>query len=187
MDETARTWGAPQDIVGSYSLTSVSCPSDNDCTAAGSSGYGGQALAVSESAGTWGTAEDLPGSLNTDAGLNSISCASAGNCSAGGYYDAQPYGPLPGEGYPLVAKTTDETWAPVQDLDGSFNNVGNIDVDAVASISCSSAGNCSAGGYYGAFGGAEHAFVVSESAGTWGPVVEIAQSLDKSGSEIASI
>jgi len=187
MDQTAGAWAAPQDIVASASLSSVSCPSDGDCTAAGSSGYGGQALAVSESAGTWGTAGVLPGPLNTDAGLTSISCSSAGNCSTGGYYDAQPHGPLPGEGYPLVADETGGTWGPVQDLNGSFNNVAGDDVDAVSSVSCSSVGNCSAGGYYGTFDGAEHAFVVSEAAGTWEPVVEVAQSLDKSGSEIASI
>ena len=123
MDETAGAWGAPQEIVGSVSLSSVSCPSDGDCTAAGSSGYGGQALAVSESGGTWGTAEVLPGPLNTDAGLTSISCSSPGKCSAGGYYDAQPDGPLPGEGYPLVAEETGGTWGSVQDLNGSFNDV----------------------------------------------------------------
>jgi hypothetical protein len=187
MDETAGAWGAPQSIVGSASLSSVSCPSDGDCTAAGSSGYGGQALAVSESGGTWGTAEVLPGPLNTDAGLTSISCSSAGKCSAGGYYDAQPDGPLPGEGYPLVAEETGGTWGSVQDLNGSFNDVADDDVDAVSSVSCSSAGNCSAGGYYGTFDGASHAFVVSESDGTWGQVVETAQSLDKNGSAITSI
>lgn len=187
MDQTAGAWGAPQDIVASASLSSVSCSSDGDCTAAGSSGYGGQALAVSESAGTWGTAEVLPGPLNTDAGLTSISCSSAGNCSTGGYYDAQPDGPLPDEGYPLVADETGGTWGPVKDLNGSFNDVADDDVDAVSSVSCSSAGNCSAGGYYGTYAGDTHAFVVSESDGTWGQVVEVAQSLDESGSEIASI
>ena len=187
MDETAGAWGAPQSIVGSASLSSVSCPSDGDCTAAGSSGYGGQALAVSESGGTWGAAEVLAGPLNTDAGLTSISCSSAGKCSAGGYYDAQPDGPLPGEGYPLVAEETGGTWGSVQDLNGSFNDVADDDVDAVSSVSCSSAGNCSAGGYYGTFDGATHAFVVSESDGTWGQVVETAQSLDKNGSAITSI
>jgi hypothetical protein len=39
---------------------------------------------------TWGTAEEVPGTatLNQggDAGAESVSCASAGNCTAGGYY-----------------------------------------------------------------------------------------------------
>ena len=187
MNQTAGAWGAPQGIVGSASLSSVSCPSDGECTAAGSTGYGGRAMTVSESAGIWGTPEVLPGSLNTDAGLTSISCPSAGNCSVGGFYDAQPGGPLPDEGYPLVADETGGTWGSVQDLNGSFNDVADDEVDAVSSVSCSSAGNCSAGGYYGTYDGDRHAFVVSESDGTWAPVVEVAQSLDKSGSEIESL
>jgi hypothetical protein len=40
--------------------------------------------------GRWGTAKEVPGTatLNTggDAQIDSVSCASAGNCSAGGYY-----------------------------------------------------------------------------------------------------
>jgi hypothetical protein len=198
MDETAGTWGAPQDIVGSETngalLTSVSCPSDGGCTAAGRSDvpetlYDGQtqAVSVSQSSGVWQAAVILPGSLNTNAGLTSISCASAGNCSAGGYYDAQPTGPLPDAGYALVATETNGTWTAVQDLNGSFNGVGSIDVDTVTSVSCSSPGNCSAGGYYGSYQGTSHAFVVSESGGTWGDVLEIAQSLDKAGSQIAAI
>ena len=39
----------------------------------------------------WGTAEEVPGTaaLNAggNAGVNSVSCPSAGNCSAGGLYD----------------------------------------------------------------------------------------------------
>ena len=40
--------------------------------------------------GRWGTAKEVPGTatLNTggDAQIDSVSCATAGNCSAGGYY-----------------------------------------------------------------------------------------------------
>ncbi len=182
MDQTAGTWSAPLDIAKGTSLSSVSCPADGECTVAGDSSSTGQAVAVSESGGTWQTPVALPGALNSGAGLTSISCSSAGNCSAGGYYD----NPSTGQ-FPMVADETNGTWGSVQDLNGSFNNVAADDRDAVSSVSCSSAGNCSAGGYYGPYAGTEHAFVVSESHGTWAPVVEVAQSLDKSGSEIASI
>jgi hypothetical protein len=41
--------------------------------------------------GTWGTAIEVPGiaALNKggDADIASVSCATAGNCSAGGYYE----------------------------------------------------------------------------------------------------
>jgi len=45
---------------------------------------------VNQADGTWGTAEEVPGTatLNTGggAGINSLSCAPAGNCSAAGSY-----------------------------------------------------------------------------------------------------
>ena len=45
---------------------------------------------VSEMNGKWGTAEEVAAALNTGKGaaVNSVSCASAGNCSAGGFYSA---------------------------------------------------------------------------------------------------
>jgi hypothetical protein len=40
--------------------------------------------------GTWGTAQEVPGAAQLNQGgfamLNSVSCGSVGNCSAGGYY-----------------------------------------------------------------------------------------------------
>jgi hypothetical protein len=51
---------------------------------------GRQAFVVSQVHGTWGKAEEVPGTaaLNTGgyAGISSVSCTSASNCSAGGYY-----------------------------------------------------------------------------------------------------
>jgi hypothetical protein len=49
-----------------------------------------QAFVVNESSGTWGNAEEVPGTpaLNAggDAYANSISCAAVNHCVAGGYY-----------------------------------------------------------------------------------------------------
>jgi hypothetical protein len=70
----------------------VSCASAGNCSAGGtySSNRGWQAFVVSQVNGTWGTAEEVPGTavLNDGdrAAINSVSCASAGNCSAGGSY-----------------------------------------------------------------------------------------------------
>jgi len=56
--------------------------------AAGAAGAGAVGLAIA--AGSWRTAIEVPGSgaLNAGglAGVSSVSCASAGNCSAGGSY-----------------------------------------------------------------------------------------------------
>ena len=52
-----------------------------------------QALVVSEINGTWGTAQEVPGSAALNQGNNavitSVSCAAADNCSAGGFYSRQ--------------------------------------------------------------------------------------------------
>jgi hypothetical protein len=49
-----------------------------------------QAFVAGETNGTWGKAEEVPGTaaLNQDgrAAISSVSCASAGRCSAVGYY-----------------------------------------------------------------------------------------------------
>ena len=50
----------------------------------------GAGVAAAASGGTWGTAREVPGTAALNQGLPaealSVSCASAGNCSAGGYY-----------------------------------------------------------------------------------------------------
>ena len=55
--------------------------------AAGALATGGGAAVVS---GTWGTAKEVPGTARLNIGQNaavlSVSCATPGNCSAGGYY-----------------------------------------------------------------------------------------------------
>ncbi len=78
---------------GSAILNSVSCASAGNCSGGGSytdgSGYQ-QAFVVTEKNGTWGTAEEVPGTAALNKGgsasLKSVSCASAGNCSGGGSY-----------------------------------------------------------------------------------------------------
>ena len=46
------------------------------------------AVGPASATSTWGTAQEVAASLNTqnNAYVNSVSCSSAGNCSAGGYY-----------------------------------------------------------------------------------------------------
>jgi hypothetical protein len=158
---------------GNAEVTSVSCATSGNCSAGGiyadSSGHR-QAFVVSDTDGTWGTAIEVPGTatLNTDgtASVNSVSCASAGNCSAGGYY-------IDGSGHQqaFVVSETDGTWGTAIEVPGTatLNAGGTAEVN---SVSCASAGNCSAGGGYRTSGGGFEAFVVSETDGTWGTAIE---------------
>src|SRR5262249_58404797 len=82
---------------GGAEVNWMSCASAGNCAAGGDytdgSGHG-QAFVVSERNGTWGTAIGVPGSgaLNAggDARVESVSCASAGKCAAGGAYPRPP-------------------------------------------------------------------------------------------------
>ena len=113
------------------------------------------------SGGTWGTAEELPGiaALNTggDALVGSVSCASAGNCSAGGFYTDSS-----GHQQAFVASQVNGTWGTAKEVPGTaaLNSGGN---DAINSMSCASAGNCSAAGQYTGSSGHGQAFVVSQT------------------------
>ena len=143
-------------------------PSAGNCSAGGyyidSSGHN-QAFVVSETNGTWGTAMEVPGTaaLNQggNAAINSVSCASAGNCSAGGYYHDSS-----GHSQAFVVSETNGTWGTAKEVPGTaaLNQAGTP-----RSTRCRapSAGNCSAGGYYTDSSLHTQAFVVSEINGTW--------------------
>jgi hypothetical protein len=74
-------------------IVSLSCAAAGDCGAGGvysdASGLQ-QAFVANESGGTWGAAQEVPGTaaLNPGglAGTQAVSCAPAGGCSAGGDY-----------------------------------------------------------------------------------------------------
>jgi hypothetical protein len=157
----------------------VSCAAAGNCSAGGyytdSSGYQ-RAFGVSERNGAWGTAHQVAAALNTGgyAQIDSVSCAAAGNCSAGGWYQ------LPSGHYQaFVVNEANGTWGPAQKVAAALNKRGFAGVD---SVSCGSAGNCSAGGYYTPRPNHSQAFVVNEANGTWGPAQKVAAALTAGGS-----
>jgi hypothetical protein len=100
----------------------------------------------------------LPPGNGATAAISTLSCASAGNCSAGGYYTDQP-----GSRQAFVVNQANGTWGNAEEVPGTaaVNTGGSA---AINRLSCASAGNCSAGGYYRACSGYE-AFVVNEANG----------------------
>src|SRR5215472_5332197 len=184
--ETSGTWGNAKEIPGSGALNaggsarvdSMSCGAPGNCSAGGqyaSKTVDGistvQAFVVNETGGTWGKAKEVPGTAALNGGgyatINSVSCASAGNCSAGGSYTTAA--PLT---QAFVIDETNGTWGTAHLVPGSavLNKRGLAQVN---SVSCASAGNCSAGGFYMDAAFNTQAFVVSESGGTWGTAKEI--------------
>lgn len=181
VSEVNGTWGSAEEVPGlsalnggqEASISSVSCATPGNCAAAGSyldDGARTQAFVVNQVNGTWGTAIEVPGTgaLNAagDATVNSVSCGSAGNCSAGGTYDDDSGNQA------FVVNEVHGTWGTAAEVPGSA--ALNADGDAqVESVSCASAGNCSAGGLYQDGSDADQAFVVSEVGGSWGSAEEV--------------
>ena len=127
--------------------------------ASGSAAASTSAVAASLGGPVWGTAIEVPGTaaLNRggDAVINSVSCASAGNCSAAGdYADSSGH-------QVFVVSQGGGTWHTAIEVPGTaaLNRGGQARVN---SVSCAAAGNCSAGGRYLGSSGRQQAFVVSE-------------------------
>ena len=187
VDEVSGTWGTPTEVGpitnSDYArVNAVSCSSAGNCTAGGyyNDGAYDQAFVINEVAGVWGSPASLApvgggeGYLGDDGGaqVTSLSCASDGNCSAGGFYN--DYGDVNVE-QAFVVNETGGTWGDPTELaatSGSTGNLGDNGFAQVTSLACSSTGNCSASGsYYD--GDNTQAFVVNEVSGTWGTPLEI--------------
>src|SRR5215469_17010420 len=149
---------------GDAAIESVSCPAAGSCAAGGFyiDGSGNeQAFVVTEANGRWRKAIEVPGmaALNTGgfADVESVSCAAAGSCAAGGVY-------LDGSGNEQAFVVTEAggRWRTAIEVPGmaALNAGGHA---AINSVSCPAAGSCAAGGDYadGSFGH-QQAFVVSE-------------------------
>jgi hypothetical protein len=109
----------------------------------------------------------------------SVSCASAGNCSAGGFYSSHRSSGLDDAKTKTVAFGVSEVagrWGAIRVIAGLAALAGATSKyrrAAITSVSCVSAGNCSAGGYQTDRSGHEQAFVVSERSGTWRTAIEV--------------
>jgi len=159
---------------GEAHVSSVSCASAGNCAAGG--GYtdrrgNGQGFVVVERNGRWGQAIEVPGlaALNTGglADVSEVSCASAGNCSAGGDYTDRSFNE---QGF--VVSQRRGRWGKAIEVPGlgALNKGGNA---RVYSVSCASAGNCAAGGFYTDRSFNEQGFVVSQRNGVWHRALEV--------------
>jgi hypothetical protein len=157
---------------GEAQVVSVSCASAGNCSAGGyyqDRRADNQGFVAVERNGRWGKAIEVPGLAALNRGafpgggaeVNSVSCGSAGNCSAGGYYSDRRANQ---QGF--VAAERNGRWSKAIGVPGlaALNTGGS---GAVDSVSCASAGNCTAGGNYLVSGGGRQGFVGAERDGAW--------------------
>lgn len=134
---------------GRAEFLSISCRTKGNCSAGGTytdAKKHGQAFVVSEHNGTWAKAIEVSGlgALNTlpYAEVDSVSCASPGNCVAGGVYYVT--GEFP---HVFLVSELNGTWhgaqVPRGDAAPSAKSVAGTE-----SVSCGSVGSCAAVGYF---------------------------------------
>ena len=143
-------------------LPSVSCAAAGECTAVGQYN-GGLGVRVTQTSGSWGAGvEVVPPTAGTGVLITSVSCPSVGGCSAVGRYQETPLPVVP-----LLLAQSSGTWAaPVK---GTIPDAQLNPGAAMSSVSCASAGNCSAVGTYLHRSNAPQGVVFTQTAGTWAP------------------
>jgi hypothetical protein len=179
VSQVKGAWGKAIEVPGSAALntgtarvTSVSCASAGNCSAVGfyTARSGNQGFVVSQVGGSWGKARQMPSAtLNSGGGgfIYSVSCASAGNCSAGGIYTDKA-----ARTQAFVVSQVRGSWGKAIEVPGTAAlNVGGAAI--IDSVSCKSAGNCGAGGYYADKSGKARPFVVSEVRGVWRKAAQV--------------
>ncbi len=195
LTETSGTWATGVDAsvpAGAGAalyvvVQDVSCASAGNCTAVGldeDSAFNRHGLLLSETSGTWaaGVEASLPANAGTtsNAGLGSVWCASAGNCTAvGGYEDSS------GHSQGLLLSETSGTWATGVEasLPANANNTGA----GLGEVSCASAGNCTAVGGYTDSSGHYQGLLLTETSGMWAAGVEASLPANANTSPNASV
>src|SRR5258708_4908797 len=153
-------------------VSAVSCASAGNCSIGGSYYDSShiQAFVGSEVNGIWRKTVKVPGTaaLNKgDAQVSSVSCRSAGNCSAGGWYTDSA-----GYEQPMVVNEVNRAWHNAIEVPGTAA-LNKGDYAQISSVSCGSAGNCSAGGWYMDSSSLDDPLVVSEVNGAWHNAIRV--------------
>jgi hypothetical protein len=152
-------------------LNQVACASAGNCSAVGSyidNNGATHGLLVSEFANRWlaGLSMALPANASTfpDASLSSIACISTGNCDAIGTYD-NAQGDV--EGLTVVQSSRAWKRASAMAMPSGAAPNPRVFFYGFNGISCSSLGNCSAGGQYRDGAGNYQGFMVNDVNSTW--------------------
>jgi hypothetical protein len=162
-------------------INQVACTSAGNCVAVGiyeadATTGADQVFTVTETDGTWGAAQPLPGIATLDVGafpdVNGLACPSAGNCVVVGDYgtDLDSNG-ISSQWDAFLADEVNGVWQPAQEVPGitTLSTAGS----SASTITCPATGDCVISGDYQT-GTADtstdttEAFAAIESGGTWG-------------------
>jgi len=187
--ETNGAWGSATELTlptGADStaasqaafLNSVVCTTARNCVAVGeysdAAGHD-QPMAATETSGAWAQAAELtiPANHDTsfqDANLYSLSCTGPGDCVAVGYYDDSS------NSFQAMAITeANGAWTQATEiaLPSNENTSTGAQNASLNSVTCTSPGNCVAGGAYRPSGSDFEAMTDIESGGFWAQATEV--------------
>jgi hypothetical protein len=130
--------------------------------------WSGAYLAI-QRGGTWGRADRVPGTASLgqegSSATAGVSCPAVGSCVAGGSYEGYETGSKQ-DGL-FLTRLRDGHWAKAQPM-RHLQILSQGAKSVFTSLSCSSVGNCSAGGFYEDSTPRLLGFVITESGGPWG-------------------
>jgi hypothetical protein len=161
---------------GSATVFAVSCASAGTCTAGGqytNASGDAEGFVVSRRNGSWRRVMVISGPgtpwADTSPYVWSVSCPSAGNCTAGGLYADRHY-----QAQVFLVSERNGQWLWRRAIEvhepGALSLGGLLHL---SSVSCSSAGNCAAGGWYLDASHDYQGFLVSQRNGGWGPTIDL--------------
>jgi hypothetical protein len=150
--ESSGIWGSAAPLPGvaaaGGSVTSLSCPAVGQCGAGGwiTDGKNQLPFVASESDGTW-SSEEVPGyaglkpsPIAGGAGVDAVSCAAPGECTAGGSYQASA-----SDTGAFAVSESGGVWQAAQEIPGLVPTQASSHFAlGVAGISCPAPGDCSA-------------------------------------------
>ena len=188
--ETNGTWAQAVKVslpaggeAGNFAgLYGVSCTSSGDCEAVGS--YNNisappttLAMAATETSGTWGQAVAVTAPAGAygsppQSALDGLSCISAGDCQAVGTYPTSSNNDLA-----MEATETDGTWSQAVEV-SSPADADTPPYVVLSHLSCTSAGNCQAVGWYTDSSGDTQAMEATETGGTWSQATKVTAPAD---------
>ena len=151
-------------------LKSVSCASPGNCTAVGSfvnSDDAREAFTMTSTNGAWELARpavfaDGVQSEDPNGILNSVSCTSPGNCTAVGNFRN-----LEGSREAFTMTSTNGAWELARPAVFASGIQPNSPIARFTSVSCATAGNCTAIGSFANLDDFDEAFTMTSTNGVW--------------------
>jgi hypothetical protein len=186
VDENGDVWSPGETLAlpadasafAGATLSEVTCVKDSSCAVFGSyysRGGAIEALVASQNHNVWARGVELVMPANASAnphvflyGFGGIACASSGNCSVGGQYQASN-----GEYEGFLVNETNGTWAQAAELSLPAGARSAGKNGGVVALACPAVGQCRASGAYLDASNEYQAVVVTEVAGVWQTGVKV--------------